>query len=61
MTRDEAVKIIEGMDFSCFSSKEQCAITMAINALELLPEIKNPGLDNATYKEEPEEKQDLSV
>lgn len=59
MTKDEAVKIIEGMDFSCFSPKEQCAIIMAISALELSPEIKNPGLDNVTYKEGSEEKQDL--
>ena len=38
MNREEALKVIENMDFSGFTPEEQCALTMAIAALELSTE-----------------------
>ena len=35
MSREEALKVIENMDFSGFTPEEQCALTMAVVALEL--------------------------
>ena len=35
MSREEALKVIENMDFSGFTPEEQCALTMAIVTLEL--------------------------
>ena len=35
MSREEALKVIENMDFRGFTPEEQCALTMAVVALEL--------------------------
>lgn len=35
MSREEALKVIENMDLSGFTPEEQCALTMAVVALEL--------------------------
>jgi len=40
MDREEALKVIENMDFSGFSPKEQCALTMAVVALELTTQVE---------------------
>ena len=40
MNREEALKVIETMDFSSFTSEEQCALTIAVVALEALTESK---------------------
>ena len=54
MSREEALKVIENMDFSGFTPEEQCALTMAIAALELSTETEEYGMSRLTWRQDGE-------